>query len=211
MTPCDDVNYLWSRLFFLANVPEEYHLPAWTPSTAPFPYLRWYLAKFFFQDRNVCATTKNFALVLCARQEFRYGDQTLAAGEHLAPGFSQWRLALAAWTFMYVCTTCIYFESLSIFYHCITLLVFSCLFCFCFLIKFARISRITRVILFCARINTFKVCSPKCSPGAPGFSQWRLALAAWTFTNDVCHMMYKVSILGVWRETCSIFITVSRK
>jgi hypothetical protein len=26
----------------------------------------------------------------------RYGDQTLAAGEHLAPGFSQWRLALAA-------------------------------------------------------------------------------------------------------------------
>ncbi len=26
----------------------------------------------------------------------RYGDQTFAAGEHLAPGFSQWRLALAA-------------------------------------------------------------------------------------------------------------------
>jgi hypothetical protein len=26
----------------------------------------------------------------------RYGGQTLAAGEHLAPGFSQWRLALAA-------------------------------------------------------------------------------------------------------------------
>jgi hypothetical protein len=25
-----------------------------------------------------------------------YGDQTFAAGEHLAPGFSQWRLALAA-------------------------------------------------------------------------------------------------------------------
>ncbi len=31
----------------------------------------------------------------------RYGDQTLSAGEHLAAGFSQWRLALAAWTFMY--------------------------------------------------------------------------------------------------------------
>ena len=26
----------------------------------------------------------------------RYGDQTFAPGEHLAPGFSQWRLALAA-------------------------------------------------------------------------------------------------------------------
>jgi hypothetical protein len=26
----------------------------------------------------------------------RYGDQTFSAGEHLAPGFSQWRLALAA-------------------------------------------------------------------------------------------------------------------
>jgi hypothetical protein len=26
----------------------------------------------------------------------RYGEQTLAAGEHLAPGFSQWHLALAA-------------------------------------------------------------------------------------------------------------------
>jgi hypothetical protein len=26
----------------------------------------------------------------------RYGDQTLSAGEHSAPGFSQWRLALAA-------------------------------------------------------------------------------------------------------------------
>jgi hypothetical protein len=25
----------------------------------------------------------------------RYGDQTLAAGKHLALGFSQWRLALA--------------------------------------------------------------------------------------------------------------------
>ncbi len=66
----------------------------------------------------------------------RYGDQTFAAGEHLAPGFSQWRLALAAWTFMYVCTTWIYFWVFPYFYHCITLLVFSCLFCFCFLIKF---------------------------------------------------------------------------
>jgi hypothetical protein len=26
----------------------------------------------------------------------RYGDQTFAPGEHLAPGFSQWRLALAS-------------------------------------------------------------------------------------------------------------------
>ncbi len=33
----------------------------------------------------------------------RYGDQTLSAGEHLAAGFSQWRVALAAWTFIYVC------------------------------------------------------------------------------------------------------------
>ncbi len=43
------------------------------------------------------------------------GDQTFTAGEHLAPGFSQWRLALAAWTFMYVCTTWEYFESFRIF------------------------------------------------------------------------------------------------
>jgi hypothetical protein len=46
-----------------------------------------------------------------------------------------WRLALAAWTFMYVCAKWVYLESLSIFYHCITLLVFSCLFRFWLLIR----------------------------------------------------------------------------
>jgi hypothetical protein len=67
----------------------------------------------------------------------------IQASVHVAPSSrlqgtlqgSQWRLALAAWTFMCVCTKWLYLESSSFFYHCIALLVFSYLFRFWFLIK----------------------------------------------------------------------------
>ncbi len=68
----------------------------------------------------------------------RYGDQAFAAGEHLAPGSHSGALRLLREPL------CMYYgmynvsilEVFPYFYHCITLLIFSCLFCFCFLIKF---------------------------------------------------------------------------
>ncbi len=93
----------------------------------------------------------------------RYGDQTLSAGEHLAPGFSQWRLALAAWTFMYVCTKWVYLESSShevqYFYHCITLLVFSCLSRFWFLIKVYYCCS-DGILVFAVSSRKFHILSP---------------------------------------------------
>jgi hypothetical protein len=51
----------------------------------------------------------------------RYGDQTFAAGKHLALGFSQWHLALAVF-YLYICmynVSILWVFPLWYFYHCI--------------------------------------------------------------------------------------------
>ncbi len=63
---------------------------------------------------------------------------------------------LAAWTLMYVCTTWI-LRVFPYFYHCITLLVFSCLFCFCFLKNLMIVYVCFLVYTVCTKWCMYKV------------------------------------------------------
>jgi hypothetical protein len=73
------------------------------------------------------------------------------------PWIPQWRLALPAWTFMYVCTKWVYLESFRIFYHCITLSVFSFLFRFWFLIKIYIFHMISWNLCLCTGLHCISV------------------------------------------------------